>query len=90
MENFFIKTYFDFIKTLKSRTASYFLTLFTIFSRNDTNVNKSTINHKTNFVWFIENNRQKISKLILQEIELAMKRQIQQCFLLLKKQKKPN
>ena len=81
---------------LQSITASYFLTLFTLFSRNHTNVNKSTINHETNIIWFIESNRQKIEFSIelnkVQQINfrenLARDKQIQQCFSLLQKQKK--
>ena len=70
MENFFITSIFCFYQNSKnfpksvywqSRTASGFSNTFhPFFSKNHTNINKSTINHGNNVAWFIENNRQKM------------------------------
>ena len=38
--------------------APYFLTHFNLFSRHHANINKSTINHEINIIWFTEKNRQ--------------------------------
>ena len=40
--------------------AFYFLTLFTLFSRNHANIDKSKANHETNVAWFVKSNRQKL------------------------------
>ena len=88
MENFFITSIFCFYQNSKTFGNLFtgnperhldFQTLFILFSKNHTNINKSTINHETNATWFIESNRQEIEftyEIIVTTVFVCIKKEI--------------